>query len=277
MVLEQLQALGLTSTAELTTTNMVAYVAHLEAAGVTNPNTVNGYLSAASAVCTFAIEEGLLDRPPVWRRVRPVPAPMVKNLPPDYDDFCRLLASVGARADWVGRRLAALVWTVSLTGMRLREALYAHVDDLGRGRLRIDPRRQRTRRLKTIGSARDVPLPPVLDDLLARWLPDAGPIWLFPGIRRKGPWDGGSANSRPLGQLQAAAAEAGIGHVTWHGLRHAYGTFALSEWQVPLWVVREVMGHGSLRTTEGYLHLRNARKITAAVQGIAVPVRPALA
>lgn len=274
MVLRQLEECGCRTTEDLTTATMVRYCESLRCRGVTNPNTVNGYLSAIAAVCTLAVEEGWLDKPPTWRRVRLPPLEMVKNAPPEYDQLCELLARLGRKRTWPGRRLAALAWTISLTGPRLREALYAPLEDLSleRAQLKIDPKRQPTKRLKTLTSARTLPLPAALVDVLARWVPDAGSTWLFPGVRQRGPWDGGPHGSRPIDALQTAALEVGIAHITWHALRHAYGTFALTEWGVPLWVVQAVMGHASIRTTEHYLHHRRSlAKMAAAMQGITIP------
>jgi len=270
MVLRQLGGLGCKSTADLTTGLMTDYVTWLKVNVTTNHNTINGYLSAAQAICTYAIEEGYLERHPSWRRVRLPATPMRKNVPPTYDQAAELLAHLAAKTDWEGRRLSALAWLATYVGPRLREATYAHLSDLDEPceTFAVDPLRQKRKRTKTLGSARVIPLPAVLSAVLRDWRPLAGPTWLFPGIKRVGPWDGGSHAGRPLGRLQAAAREVGIEHVTFHSLRHAFGTFALTEWNLPSWVVQQVMGHASLRTTEGYLHAGRPARVRELIQGV---------
>jgi integrase len=269
-VLRELAGQGCRTTAGLTTAAMARYVA---ARGPkANPNTTNGYLSAIAAACTYAVEERWLDHAPAWRRVRLRKAKMTRNQPPPFVDVSRLLATARAwfgdtGAGWEDRRLAALVWTVALTGVRRDEALYLRREDVdveGR-RIVIDPRR----RLKTEASARTVPMPDGLAEVLAEWLPAAGSEWCFPGVRGRGPWTGGSVAGRPLGRLKAVAASVGIDRITWHSLRHAYGTAAVGEWDAPVWVVQRYMGHTDARTTAGYLHLDDAPALAQTARSFA--------
>jgi integrase len=268
-VLRELAALGPVTTADLTTDLMARWVS-ARGPGA-NPNTVNGLLSTASAACSYALEEGWLERPPAWRRVRLRPTPAVRNAPRSYQEIGRLLDDLAVhRADgWAQHRLCALTWTIALTGLRRDEALYLGLVDLDLGpgpslTVRPSPRR----RLKTEASARTVPLPDALVELLRGWVPLAGPQWLFPGARRIGPWTGGSAAGRPIGQLQAAARAIGIDHLTWHSLRHAFGTAAVGRWGLPVWVVQRILGHTDPRTTELYLHLTGSPAIAEAVRPV---------
>ena len=266
-VLAELANLGPVTTADLTTDLMARWVA---LKGPTaNHNTVNGLLASAAAACSYALDEGWLDRRPAWRRVRLRPTGTVQNAPRAYEEMARLLDDlIVHRADgWAHHRLCALTWTIALTGLRRDEALRLQLGDIDLGddpSLTVSPRR----RLKTESSARAVPLPDALAELLRGWVPWSGPIWLFPGARHRGPWTGGSASGRPLGALQAAARRVGIDHVTWHSMRHAFGTYGLERWGLPVWVVQRVMGHRDPRTTEHYLHLDQSPAIAAAVRGI---------
>jgi integrase len=141
--------------------------------------------------------------------------------------------------------------------------------DLGpRPCLVVEPARQRSARLKTEGSARPVPLPDELAAVLRAWTPHAGPVWLFPGVKRVGPWDGGAPGSRPLDALRAEAKAVGIPRVTWHSLRHAYATAALERWQLPPWVVQRVMGHSDPRTTARYQHLAGSAAVAEAARAV---------
>lgn len=271
LVLREWAALGPATTADLTTDLVVRWLA---ARGPeANPNTVNSLISAASAVCAVAVEERWLDRPPAWRRVRRRPGPTLRNAPPPHALVARLLDDLAARRGegWQAHRLAALTWTVALTGLRRDEALYLRLEDVDLGpapSLSVDPAAHPSGRLKTPRSARRVPAPESLAELLRGWRPLAGPWWLFPGVRRVGPWTGGTAATRALGALQRAAARVGVARVTWHALRHAYGTAAIQRWGVPPWVLQRLLGHTSVRTTERYLHLDGAPEIAAAVRGI---------
>jgi integrase len=265
-VLDELAALGVATTGDLTTDTMARYVA---AKGPTaNHNTVNGLLGAAAAACSYAFEEGWLERRPAWRRVRLRPTRPVRNKPRGYEEICRLLADLHDRqrdGSWEDRRICALTWTVALTGLRRNEALYAQLVDVDLGEspaITVDPRR----RLKTAASARTVPLPDALAEVLTQWAPEAGPVWLFPGVRRRGPWAGGSATSKPIAHLKRAAAAVGIDRITWHSLRHAFGTYCLERWGLPVWVVQRVMGHTDPRTTELYLHLDDSPVIAEKVR-----------
>ena len=271
-VLRELESLGPATTADLTTELMARYVT---ARGpLANPNTTNGYLSALAAACSYAVEEGWLDHRPAWRRVRPRPARPIRNRPRRYEEVARLLDHlVEHRAEsWEAHRLCALVWLVALTGARRNEALWLSVSDVDMvGRtVRIAPGLHH--RLKTVQSERTIPLPDVLVCVLVDWVPLTGSVWLFPGLRRRGPWTGGSAVSRPLGAIQRAAAEAGVPRLTVHSLRHSFGSAAVGRWSLPVWLVQRVMGHSDSRTTELYLHLEDSPAIAAGMK----PVRYAV-
>jgi integrase len=269
-VLGELAAIGgVETTADLTGETFARWAA-TRAGG--NPNTLNGLLGTASAVCNFAVEEGWLGRAPNWKRLRQRPRAMTRNLPRTFDEIARLLAKLAddrRYGCWEDRRLCALTWTIALTACRLSEAVYAQVGDLDLGespRLTIDPAR---RRLKTEASARSVPLPSALAAELAEWLPHAGGPWLFPGERRKGPWSGGTPAGKSLAQLQRSARSVGIERITWHSLRHAFGTYALERWGQPVWVVQRVMGHTDRRTTERYLHLDDSPVVARSMRAVA--------
>lgn len=270
-VLRELAALGVGSTADLTTATMARYVQSRGPSA--NPNTTNGLLGAIAALCSYAVEEGWLDRAPAWRRVRLRESRMTLNAPRSYAEVCRLLDGLHAHRErsWESRRIAALAWLVALTGIRLGEALHGRAADLDLSasdpRYHVNPLRHP---LKTTASDRIVPVPAVLALVLADWLPHAGDPWLFPGARRRGPWTGGeSGRSKAIDHLQAAALELGIDRITWHSLRHSFGTSALVRWALPLWVVQRVMGHTDIRTTQRYLHTEGSPAIAAAMAGVA--------
>jgi integrase len=262
---ELTELLGPTATtADLTTHNMAAYVAGRGPRA--NSNTTNGLLSSIAALTSYAVEEGWLDRSPAWRRVRLRPTKMKLNKPPDYDQLARLLTHLRERRNdsWESSRLCGLIWLIALTGVRLGEATHAHWEDWSPAGLAIDPSRSR---LKTQASARTVPVPDALTELLEERRIKADTLWIHSGVRRRGPWTGGTCTSRPLGQFRRAAADVGIANATLHSLRHAFGTTAVGKEAIPLWIVSKVMGHSDLRTTARYLHLDGAPEIDAAFRG----------
>ena len=56
-------------------------------------------------------------------------------------------------------------------------------------------------------------------------------------------------------QIKAAASKCGFAkRVTSHCLRHSFATHSLEN-NVPIHVVQKLMGHTSIETTEGYLHV----------------------
>jgi integrase len=253
------------TTADLTTDTACRFLA---AQGPdANPNTLRGLLGSLSALCTYAVDEDWLDRAPKFKRLRPRKSPPIRPRHRPYAEVHRLLVHLRDRpGGWKARRDYALAATVALTGLRLGEALHLWIEDVAlAGRvLRVVPRGGVP--LKTESSARAVPLCAELATILRAWIPWAAPgPWLFPGVKRRGPWDGGNPADRALGRLQAAAREVGIDWISYHALRHSFATIALEHWGLPTWTVQKILGHTSLRTTENYLHLDEVAPLVEAV------------
>jgi integrase len=120
---------------------------------------------------------------------------------------------------------------------------------LDRGVIRV--RSRRARRLKTRTSARLVGISPDLAVVLERWIPQCGSEWLFPGVRRKVPWFHGAPGKKPLDCIKAAAARAGIPHVTIHAFRRSLATHA-KRLGINASETKGLLGHGSLRTTQDW-------------------------
>lgn len=266
-VLNEVQQIGIKSTADLTTLRIAEWVKWKS--DQANPNTVNGLIDYLRAACNYAVEEGYLGRCPTFRRVRPRPKKPTLNRPLTYDEAATLLARFRAGAvEWEGRRIYALFSLILLTGIRFSEAIYARVGDLDLD-ARILRVPEREKRLKTYGSDRHVPLPEVLCHVLREWFPHVGKTdWLFPGVKRLGPWTGGMPGRKAIHVLQREAVAASIDGVTWHGLRHTFGSHALLYHQQPIWVVQAILGHTDLRTTQRYLHLGQPAILAESVRSI---------
>ncbi|MDF2941094.1 MAG: hypothetical protein K0R66_1736 [Gammaproteobacteria bacterium] len=67
-------------------------------------------------------------------------------------------------------------------------------------------------------------------------------------------------------------ARKAYGHPEWrlHDLRHTYGSFLAANPEIPVTVIRDLMGHSSLSVSSRYLHLRT-KSLDDAVSKIPVP------
>jgi integrase len=264
-LVDELDRPVVSTTADLTTDTVTRLVASL---GDENRNTVRGKIGSLSAICSYALDEGWLDRAPRFARVRPRKAPPIRERFLPYADMRRLLVHLRDRpGGWKARRDYALVGLASMTGMRFSEAIYMRCRDVSLSRrfVRVLPN---VEPLKTERSHRDVPVCGELSAILREWIPRTGGDWLFPGSKLRGPWDGGNVEDRALGRLQSAAKEIGIDWISYHALRHTFATLALSRWKLSLWAVQKILGHTSLRTTEGYLHLGELDELIAEVADV---------
>jgi integrase len=242
---------GVESTEDFTTHRVAEFACAKPARNVNTTISRLRYLKTASL---FAHSEGWTDRPPQWARLMPRAAPPARERHLSYDQVVRLLGHLRAHAadSWKAHRLYALTATVAYTGLRKQEALHLQIGDLSpsQGLLRVVGRR----RLKTVGSAAPVALPDELAAVLEAWRPLAGPTWLFPGVHRKGHWQGGLPGYRPLDRLKQAGDEAGIPGVGFHVLRHTWAKLAVARFGLSADQVRTNLRHTNPHTTEGYLH-----------------------
>lgn len=242
---------GVVTVLDLTTVEVAGYI---EARAALNVNTTISHLRCLKTASLFALAEGWLERTPQWKRLMPRHAPPVRRRHYDYDQVVALLEHLERSVvDWKTHRLYALTATVAYTGLRRNEALYLQKRDvdLKGGVLHVVARR----RLKTIAAEAPVPIADELAEVLARWLPEGGPLWLFPGVRGKGAWAGGTLGYRPSDFLKAAGAAVGIPDVTWHTLRHTLGELLVGRFGLSADQAKSFLRHADVRTTEEhYLH-----------------------
>jgi integrase len=259
-----------------------ATVADLTTAGVARwmarkcpqrgPNTVIGLLGYIRAVCSYAAEEGLLDRPPAWRRIRPRP---VRARPVRHHSARQVALlldhlEAASRRGWKEHRTYVLVATVAYTGLRRDEALWLRRRDLhlDEGYLDVEPHHRRG--LKTEESAQPVPVPGECRPILEAWLPEIPPAkeWVFPALRGDGPWYGGGPGRRPIDALQAAGQAVGIEGLTWQSLRRSWATHAESRWGCTDAEIQRVLRHASPQTSRRHYReadVENLRRIGARV------------
>lgn len=216
--------------------------------------TADGLLAGLRAACGLPackawFSPGQLDGAS-WAVRRPEETPRRKWH--RAEEIGRVLAHLAAADSWEGRRLHAFAAVLAYTGLRKNEALRLKVADLdlGRGYLTVRPNGGR---LKTGASAATVPMPDALVAILRGWVGRCGSEWLFPGVRRRGPWTGGAAGRRAGDRLRAAGEAVGVRGLTPHTLRHSLAT-ALAGRGLADRQVRQVLRHApGTRAIEGYV------------------------
>jgi site-specific recombinase XerD len=144
------------------------------------------------------------------------------------------------------RRMA--LCAIYALGLRLGEGLALETEHIDAARLVVSVRDGKG------GRDRTVPLPrPLLGRLRSYWKndrPSSATKFLFVGNT------GAPLHETTLQKTFTAAREdAALGkHATIHTLRHSYATHLL-ESGVSLRTIQQILGHGSLQTTEVYLHV----------------------
>jgi len=153
----------------------------------------------------------------------------VRRLPErNARDVHLTVAQVGAIAARASEATRAAIWIALLTGCRRGEVLAIQPADIGADAITI--RAGNTKTLRT----RTVPIIHALRPWLAHVPLTLNAEGLKSGFRR-------------------ARTAAGMDHVHYHDLRHSCATILLSL-GTPLDVVRDILGHSTIRMTERYAH-----------------------
>lgn len=223
------------SSADLTSEAISAWLA---AHARRSPARNQSLLRTLRPMLVFAVKSGYLPKaadpfelksPNKWAwpssKAMPRRSPMRSKAADQVGVLLRMLddeASLG----WKQARLRALGYSAAFTGLRAREILTLPVAcvDLGRRALRVVE--TETWAPKTIASARAQPIADPLADVLREWIPMCGCAWVFPGVRRVGPWTSGAPGTKALDEIKAAARRAGIGDFTILGFRKTLATHA---------------------------------------------------
>lgn len=185
------------------------------------PATINRSLGTLKKALTLAYQRGLIphDHGDKIKRLAE------HNRKTDYLS----LEQVRALADAASEQTRAAIWIALLTGCRRGEILKLTAADIGRDTITI--RAGNTKTLRT----RTVPIVPALRPWLAYVPLQINAEGLKTGFRR-------------------AREAAGLTGWTFHDLRHACAS-TLVNLGVALEVVRDILGHTSVQTTERYAHL----------------------
>jgi integrase len=290
-ILEQIEGLGVTSTAQLDADLLVRFIAGRPPE---SPHTTRGLLINLRVVCYYAEARRYLMISPYRLRklsklIR-VPAPTRASGQRRHnsrEEVRRVLDLLKWDTEtkqgwprWRARRLYALVATVALTGLRAREAqrLWVVDVDLGKGIIDLTPRTA-TGLLKTDASVQPIAMPRALGPILTDWsrhrldssvdvdVPPAGLVpWMFPGSRRTGAWIGGSPGQKPVQRLSAVAARAGVEGMTFASLRRTWATAAESA-GIPQALITRQLRHSSEETTKRWYQQRDLDSLGDAIDG----------
>jgi integrase len=287
-ILRELTALGLKRSSELDEQAIARWLNAHAGDPKRGPARVESLLRCIRRIVNYAREKNYLrENPfkikPLEQWVKAAAAP--KRRPKRFktrEQMRDLLDAADRHArngSWAGRRLQALVYVYAYTGLRRDEALHilARNVDLDRRTLKIEP--VGDWRPKTVKSARTIPLADPVVDVLRLWLPHcgadpfappdatAGRIWLFMGRRRKSPWRGGNGY-KPIDQIRALAAEAGVGDMTPIGFRKSIGTNAKAAGLGGL-DRAGLLGHSNKETAEEWYDDERVETLRPAVDKIA--------
>lgn len=162
----------------------------------------------------------------------------VRRLPErNQRDVYLTMDEVAALADHASDQVRAAIWIALLTGCRRGEVLSIAPASIGPDAITI--RAGNTKTLRT----RSVPIVPALRPWLELVPLKINAEGLKTGFRR-------------------AREAAGMPEVHFHDLRHSCATILLSL-EVPLDVVRDILGHTTIKTTERYAHALVGRQRAA--------------
>lgn len=189
--------------------------------GAYAPGTINRSLGTLKKALAMA-----------WQRGR-VPVDysgLVKRLPEHNQRTVYLsMEQVRTLADAASDQVRVAIWVAMLTGCRRGEVCQILPEHIGADTLRIPAGNTKTLRY------REVPIVPALRPWLAQLPLTIGFEGVKSGFRR-------------------ARERVGMPHVHFHDLRHSCATVLL-QLGVELHVVREILGHTSVKTTERYAHV----------------------
>jgi integrase len=217
-------------TAGKTLADLVTVAGQLKTATAA-PATINRYLSVLRRIGNLAEQWGLLER-----------APRIQLLPERNERHVYLSpAEVQRIARHCPAEVGDLVRFAALTGLRRSELLRLKPSDLRDGALLLDARTKS-------GRPRIVPLPP-----------EALRI-----ARKRLPWQVDVYTLRAA--FEGARRAAGLPHVHFHDLRHTYASWLVQSGQ-NMKVVKELLGHAAMATTDRYAHLA-APHLVKAVSGL---------
>jgi len=202
-------------------TRQVAQAIAEDLQGAYKPATINRSLGTLKKALAIAWQRG---------RVSTDYSSLVKRLPENNQRTLYLsLDEVRILADAASEQTRIAIWFAMLTGCRRGEVCQILPEHIGQDTLRIPAGNTKTLRY------REVPIVPALRPWLAQM-----PLKIqFEGVKSG---------------FRRAREKIGRPEIHYHDLRHSCATVLL-QLGVELHVVREILGHTSVKTTERYAHV----------------------
>lgn len=190
------------------------------------PATINRTLGALKAALTLAYRQGLTPAD--------YGGPIARLAEHNARHVYLTLEQVRTLTDHASEQVRAAVWIALLTGCRRGEILALRAEDVGHDTLTIRAGNTKTLRQRTV---------PVVA-ALRPWLEHV-PLRI-------------NAEGLKTGFRRARQA-AGLAHVRFHDLRHSCASLLIAL-GADLVVIRDILGHSSVRMTERYAHLQVGRQ-----------------
>lgn len=216
----------------------------LDAKGLSGKS-INNALSVLRVILTSAHESSRLSQVPKFKWKKKTPR-TIDWLPAEASD--RLVAHV-SQNHWRLMVLCAL-----RTGMRFGELLGLRWTDVDFDQNRIHVKHNLVDGVDDVpktGVYRQIPMTEDLRQALFSAPRRSSRVHVLPSGTTPTRTGAGEA-------LQRAYRKAGLRHVHWHMLRHSFAMQLLAS-GVDLVTVRDLMGHTSIQTTMGYLHINMPR------------------
>jgi integrase/recombinase XerD len=225
--------------------------------GATNA-TIRRDLTAMASVLDAAIDEGWIQENPAHsfdrRRLKEKRDPIVL---PDDESIAAVLA--------LGSRFVEMAAFARETGMREEEIASLRHDQVDKGRMAITLTHTKGRR------ARQVPMTPKAHAIIKnqpQYLKSPYVFWRGEGERFK---NVGSQFHATVKRVAQKRAQAGLHfrRFRFHDLRHLFAVEALRSGRVSLYELQQILGHTSVKTTEGYLDHLTPDEKQVAIHGVA--------
>jgi integrase len=162
----------------------------------------------------------------------------IKRLPENNArDLYLTVEQVRQIADHASEQTRAAIWIAILTGARRGEILAIRPEDVGADSITIRAANTKTLRTRTVP----------ITDALRPWLAYLPLQMNYEGLKTG---------------FRRAREAAGMPEVRFHDLRHSCASL-LVNMGVPLEVIRDILGHTTVKTTERYAHLQTEKARTA--------------
>lgn len=186
------------------------------------PATINRRLQILKRITKLAFEEWSWLNEPVWRKIKLLPERNERHIYLTREEVDRLAAACTKQG------ASDFIIFAAYTGLRRSEMLRISPSDVRGEALFLDARTKSSK-------PRHVPLHPRALEIALRL-----PLEITPAELRN-QWD----EARNKCRMQ---------HVRWHDLRHTFASWLVQQ-GTPLLIVKELLGHASIKMTERYAHL----------------------